>query len=116
MSLVGTCNHCGEGIYRGQEEHVCEIKSLRAENARLHDKVIAAQSKERLAESPLFCIEECPRHKALREEIARLRTAIEAARVMRYYCLGSDASTENMLHEFDVAMAALSTLPEGGQK
>jgi hypothetical protein len=37
-----------------------------------------------------------------------LMAALREARVMRRYCLGSDASTENMLKRFDAALAALA--------
>lgn len=44
---------------------------------------------------------------ALLSELAAMREVVKTAKVMRIYCLGSDVSTENMLKEFDVALAAL---------
>ncbi len=47
--------------------------------------------------------------------IEKLEAVVEAARIMRFYCLGSDASTENMLIRFDTANVALAEAQTGEQ-
>ena len=44
------------------------------------------------------------------EQAKALLAVVEAAREMRMYCLGSDASTENMLHRYDSTIAAYDKL------
>ena len=39
-------------------------------------------------------------------DVRALRKVAEAAKIMRIYCLGNDASTENMLERFDSAITA----------
>ena len=46
---------------------------------------------------------------ALRNAAPKLIAVVEAAKVMRIYCLGSDCSTQNMLRRFDEALAALES-------
>lgn len=47
---------------------------------------------------------------AAREATSVMREIVAAAREMRMYCLGSDASTENMLVRFDEALAKLDAV------
>jgi hypothetical protein len=46
-------------------------------------------------------------------ELRAAREVVEAARHMRFYCLGSDASTENMLVWFDQALKYLDEARRG---
>ena len=45
---------------------------------------------------------------AAEKEVAQLKLALEIAKELRIYCLGTDASTESMIQRFDAAIRALS--------